>query len=159
MYKSGITEPYNLRPNDPKVEYPNYLTDYFLMPLRGIIAPLYNLWRLKDNRNVSFTIPAWAVSDTPNAPIPYQVERFIDFSYSKRGRADMPISEGTVNRDATIKVQYIPERMKRTWDSNGPGKHIAASFYEGDQEMIEYYVNEPLHFVSDLPCSTVASLY
>lgn len=147
-----------LTKKEPILDQPNFFTDYLLLPLRGILAPLYNSWRYRDPRDSSFTIPGWAVSDTRGAPIPYTVERFTDYSHSRRGPPDMPISEGVVNTPATITTQYLPERMKRSWDNHGPA-NFKSPFYEGPQRMIEFYALEPMVRESNLPCSTVMSKY
>jgi len=120
--------------------------DVLMIPVRGIIQPLFDSYRKKEAVTTEITIPAWAVSDIKNTPIPYQVNHRYDFGNGGvYGPPDMPVSAGIVNTPGIIQVQQSKE-----------GKQIEFinGFYNGPQEYREIFVHMPFSLPTDLPCST-----
>jgi hypothetical protein len=122
--------------------------DTLMMPVRGIIAPLHDKYRKVTGPTEEMTIPAWAVSDTKNTPIPYTVEHRYDFGNGGvYGPPDFQVSRGVVNVEKTIMRQVNPNPSK-VQPQTGNG------FYYGPQENIEIFVHAPFSRPTNLPCST-----
>ena len=137
----------------------NSLFGVLMMPLRGILAPLFDGYRKRDTRTMPFTVPAWAVSELPNTPIPYTVEHQYDFRYGGTyGPPDLPVSAGITNTERTMMTQKV---------SNGfnprhrvPYEYMPyTGFNDEEGENIELFVHMPFALPTTKPCSTNMLLY
>ncbi len=128
--------------------------DAAIRPLQGILAPLFDAYRKKRVKTSPLTIPAWAVSDMRNTPVPYTVEHQYDFGFGGvYGPPDMQVKPGIVNTEQTIETQYVsnglnPYHRKDTQTHNDQG------FSKEQPNNIELFVYSPFVLPSDLPCST-----
>jgi len=119
--------------------------DNLMVPLRGIIAPIYDQYRKRILPKEPMDIPAWAVSDMRNTPVPFIVEHRYDFGNGGvYGPPDMPVSRGIVNVPRTVQRQIIEEEKEEP----------VHGFYNGPQENVELFVYSPFTLPTDLPCST-----
>lgn len=120
--------------------------DTLLLPLRGIIAPIYDQYRLKQPPRTPMDIPAWAVSDIKNTPVPFSVEHRYDFGNGGvYGPPDMPVSRGIVN---------TPSVVQRQAGIANEEEEEVKGFYNGPQKNMELFVYSPFSLPTDLPCST-----
>lgn len=133
--------------------------DVFLMPLRGIIQPIFDGYRKRETRTKTMTVTAWAVSDIRNTPVPYTVEHQYDFGMGGvYGPPDMQVSAGIVNVDKQIKTQHVSDGRHKF------GLHRAVKENTGfnsdsEEENVELFVYSPFVMPTDLPCSTVMTKY
>jgi hypothetical protein len=122
--------------------------DNLMIPVRGIIQPIVDAYRKRTVPYTTMEIPAWAVSEQRNTPIPYITEHRYDFGNGGvYGPPDMPVSRGIVNVPRQVTIQPTMAKPK----NNMPSK---PEFYNGPQEMVEIFVYSPLVLPTNLPCST-----
>lgn len=132
---------------------PNTLFDVLMMPLQGVIAPIFDHYRKRDTRTRTMTIPAWAVSHLKNTPVPFTVEHQYDFGYGGvYGPPDMPVSAGIVNVATDIKTQYVSNGLHK-FGVEHPGVENTG-FNTEPTENVEIFVYSPFTLPTNLPCST-----
>lgn len=133
--------------------------DSAIRPLRGLIGPIFDKYRQKDTKNSSMTIPAWAVSEIQNTPIPYTVENQYDFGFGGvYGPPDMPVRAGIVGTPKTIAVQYVSNGFNRELGKD-TSYNQETGFTKEPPQNVEYFVYSPFTLPTDLPCSTVMNKY
>lgn len=143
---------------DDKRSKSEAIFDVLLMPLRGVIQPIFDGYRQRETRTKTMNIPAWAVSDIKNTPVPYTVEHQYDFGMGGvYGPPDMQVSAGTVNVNKQIKTQHVSDGRHKF------GTHREAKentgFNDSEEENVELFVYSPFVLPTDLPCSTVMPKY
>lgn len=135
------------------------MLDVLITPLRGLILPIYDAWRRKPTKTIEQEVPAWAVSDMRNTPIPYTVEHQYDFGYGGvYGPPDMPVKAGVVNQPRTVRVQYVHNGVN--YRHGEDTEYVEdMGFSTGPTDNIELFVYSPFALKTDLPCSTVMNKY
>ena len=135
----------------------NGMKDVLMTTLRGVIQPVFDSYRHVPLRTAQLGIPAWAVSDQRNMPVPYIVEHQYDFGHGGvYGPPDMPVKAGIANMPRTVHIQPMPgiDRFEKLQD----GKQIQ-EFNNKPQDNMEIFVYSPFALHTDLPCSTSALKY
>ena len=133
--------------------------DIALHVLRGVLAPVFDTYRKKNTSTYAMEVPAWAVSDIRNTPIPYTVEHRYDFGFGGvYGPPDMQVSAGIVNQPRTVMVQRVHNGVNY---NHGQDTEYAEStgFTSEPPENIELFVYSPFVLKTDLPCSTSMNKY
>lgn len=131
--------------------------DVFLLPLRGVIQPIFDQYRKRETRTKTMNIPAWAVSELPNTPVPYTVEHQYDFGMGGvYGPPDMPVSAGIVNVDKQMKTQHVNDGRHK-FGVHRIGRENTG--FTDSEENVEVFVYSPFTLATDLPCSTVMTKY
>ena len=130
--------------------------DALLLPVRGVILPLYDRYRLRNPDNTTITIPGWAVSDIRNTPVPYTVEHQYDFGYGGvYGPPDMPVKAGVVNQEQTIQTQQVHNGIVNRYGADQTTDYKEEDgFIKGPTKNVEVFVHMPFMLETDLPCST-----
>lgn len=121
--------------------------DVLVAPLRGLILPIYDQYRKRQQPTTQMKIPAYVVSDIRNTPVPFITEHRYDFGNGGvYGPPDMPVSRGIVNVPGTVNRQVVEKKALPPAATSG--------FYNGPQDNMEIFVYSPFSLPTNLPCST-----
>jgi hypothetical protein len=145
---------------DDKRSTKEAIFDVFLLPLRGVIQPIFDGYRKRETRTKTMNVPAWAVSDIKNTPVPYTVEHQYDFGMGGvYGPPDMPVTAGTVNVEKQIKTQHVSDGRHKFGLHRASKENTGFNHDDSEEGNVEVFVYSPFVLPTDLPCSTVMTKY